>query len=55
LIKQSDTIFNSLAMGVNDHPPGERLEFSTIDPPKAKARQRFKLCGWNRFHAKHPV
>jgi len=35
--------------------PGGWLGFSTIDPPKAKARQRFKLCGWNRFDAKHPV
>jgi len=36
-------------MGTNSHPPSEWLEFSAIDPGMAKARQLFKLCGWNRF------
>jgi hypothetical protein len=47
--------FYSPAMGVNRHPPGGWTEFAPIDPPKAKARQRLKLFGWNHFHAKHPV
>ena len=37
------------AMGTNSHPPIEWLEFSAIDPGMAKARQLFKLYGWNRF------
>jgi len=49
LTKQFDTIFNFPAMGANSHPPIAWLEFSAIDPGMAKARQRFKLCGWNRF------
>jgi hypothetical protein len=38
----------SVVWGVNDHPYSGWLEFSAIGPEKAKARQCFKRCGWNR-------